>query len=390
MKNIKKICVVSGSRSEYGLLYWLLKEIELNIKFKLQFIVTGSHLSKEFGETYKQIKSEGFKIDKKIEILKFGNTNLGITKSIGSGIMQFAKPLKNLNPDIIVILGDRYEILALAIAALINKIPIAHIHGGEITEGAFDDSIRHSITKMSHLHFTSLESYRKRVIQLGENPNLVFNVGAIGMDGINKNNLLDKKTFEKKINFKLFNKNILVTYHPATLENNETKNKFMNILTVLKKYSEVGIIFTKSNADPDGLVINKLIDKFVQQNKNSICLYSLGQTLYHSALNQVDAVVGNSSSGIIEVPSYCIATVNIGDRQKGREKPHSVIDTDYSLINLTKSIDYALSDEIKKKLANYNNPYQRKNVSKNILKIISKNINKNLTQKKFYDYNFDY
>ena len=197
---------------------------------------------------------------------------------------------------------------------------------------------------------------------------------------------MDKKTFEKKINFKLFNKNILVTYHPATLENNETKNKFMNILTVLKKYSEVGIIFTKSNADPDGLIINKLIDKFVQQNKNSICLYSLGQTLYHSALNQVDAVVGNSSSGIIEVPSYCIATVNIGDRQKGREKPHSVIDTDYSLINLTKSIDYALSDEIKKKLANYNNPYQRKNVSKNILKIISKNINKNLTQKKFYDY----
>ena len=189
------------------------------------------------------------------------------------------------------------------------------------------------------------------------------------MDGI-KNNLLDKKTFEK-INFKLFNKNILVTYHPATLENNETKNKFMNILTVLKKYSEVGIIFTKSNADPDGLVINKLIDKFVQQNKNSICLYSLGQTLYHSALNQVDAVVGNSSSGIIEVPSYCIATVNIGDRQKGREKPHSVIDTDYSLINLTKSIDYALSDEIKK-LANYNNPYQRKNVSKNILKLFQR------------------
>lgn len=390
MKNIKKICVVSGSRSEYGLLYWLLKEINLNSKFKLQFIVTGSHLSKEFGETYKQIKLDGFKIDKKIEILKFGNTNLGISESIGFGIIQIAKSLKKLNPDILVILGDRYEIFATAIAALINKIPIAHIHGGEITEGAFDDSIRHSITKMSHLHFTSLEVYRKRIIQLGENPNLVFNVGAIGMDVINKNILLDRKSIEKKFNFKFKHKNILVTYHPATLEKNDTKKKFMNILKVLKKYPNVGIIFTKSNADPEGLLINELIDKFVNENKNSICLYSLGQTLYHSTLNQVDAVVGNSSSGIIEVPSYNIGTVNIGDRQKGREKPESVIDSDYSLVNLKKSIDYVLSDDLKYKLANYLNPYQRKNVSKNILKIISRNINKGLTQKKFYDYDFNF
>lgn len=390
MKNIKKICVVSGSRSEYGLLYWLLKEINLNSKFKLQFIVTGSHLSKEFGETYKQIKLDGFKIDKKIEILKFGNTNLGISESIGFGIIQIAKSLKKLNPDILVILGDRYEILASAIAALINKIPIAHIHGGEITEGAFDDSIRHSITKMSHLHFTSLEVYRRRIIQLGENPNLVFNVGAIGMDVINKKILLNRKSIEKKINFKFKHKNILVTYHPATLEKNDTKKKFMNILKVLKKYPNVGIIFTKSNADPEGLLINKLIDKFVNENKNSICLYSLGQTLYHSTLNQVDAAVGNSSSGIIEVPSYNIGTVNIGDRQKGREKPESVIDSDYSLVNLKKSIDYVLSDDLKYKIANYRNPYQRKNVSKNILKIISRNINKGLTQKKFYDYDFNF
>lgn len=388
MKYIKKICVVSGSRSEYGLLYWLLKEINLSSKFKLQFIVTGSHLSKDFGETYKQIKLDGFKIDKKIEILKFGNTNLGISKSIGLGITQFAKSFKKLNPDILVILGDRYEILACAIAALINNIPIAHIHGGEITEGAFDDSIRHSITKMSHLHFTSLEIYRRRVIQLGENPNLVFNVGAIGMDIINKKILLDKKSIEKKINFKFKDKNILVTYHPATLEKIDTNKKFMNILKVLKKYQDVGIIFTKSNSDPDGLMINKLIDKFVQENNNSICFYSLGQTLYHSTLNQVDAVVGNSSSGIIEAPSYNIGTVNIGERQKGREMPESIINSDYSMVNLKKSIDYVLSDRYKNKLAYYHNPYQRKNVSKNILKIISRNINKSLTQKKFYDYDF--
>ncbi|MCT7488790.1 UDP-N-acetylglucosamine 2-epimerase [Aliarcobacter cryaerophilus] len=382
---MKKICVVTGTRAEYGLLYWFLKEIESDKELQLQVIVTGMHLSPEFGLTYKEIEKE-FKINKKIEMLLSSDTSVGISKSMGLAQISFAESYDELKPDIVIVLGDRYEIFSATSAAMIARIPIAHIHGGEKTEGAFDESIRHSITKMSHLHFTATNEYKNRVIQLGEHPSRVFNVGGMGIENIKRFKLLSKDEFEKLIEFKLNIKNILVTFHPVTLENSTAKEQFQQLLDAIDELEDTNIIFTKANSDTDGRVINQMIDEYVTKNfQKSVQFTSLGQLRYLSALQYVDAVVGNSSSGLAEAPSFKIGTINIGDRQKGRIKASSVIDCEPNKDSILKSFEKLYSKEFQNSLINVKNPYGDGCASKRIVEIL-KNVDlKNILKKSFYD-----
>ena len=381
----RKICVVTGTRAEYGLLYWLMKEIEVDNKLELQLIVTGMHLSPEFGLTYKEVEKD-FKIDKKIEMLLSSDTAIGISKSMGLAQISFAEAYEELKPDILVVLGDRYEIFSAVSSAMIANIPIAHLHGGETTEGAFDESIRHSITKMSHLHFTATDSYRNRVIQLGEHPNRVFNVGGLGIDNIKKLRLLSKEEFEKSIDFKLNKKNILITFHPVTLENSTAQEQFQTLLDVVNELEETNIIFTKANSDTDGRIINSMIDEYVSKYKDkSVVFTSLGQLRYLSALQYVDAVVGNSSSGLAEAPSFKIGTINIGDRQKGRIMADSVIDCDISKTSIVAGFKKLYSEEFKKLLLNSENPYGNGGASVTIKEIIKDIDLSNILKKQFYD-----
>ncbi|WP_317367054.1 UDP-N-acetylglucosamine 2-epimerase [uncultured Tyzzerella sp.] len=386
---MKKICIVTGSRAEYGLLKPIIKGIKDDKDFILQIVVTGSHLSTEFGLTYKTIEDDGFIIDEKVEMLLSSDTKIGINKSIGLSIISFGEVFERLKPDLIVVLGDRYEIFAVCICAMVCNIKIAHLHGGEITEGAIDDSIRHCITKMSHIHFTSTEEYKNRVIQLGEQPETVFNVGAIGTENIKKLNLLNKEQLEKRINFKIKNNTVILTFHPVTLENKSSKEQFKNILDAIDSIKDINVIFTKANADTDGRIINNMIDEYVSKNKNTIAFDTMGQLNYFSALQFVDAVVGNSSSGIIEVPTFKIPTVNIGNRQKGRICSHSVINCDYEKNNIEMSIKKALSKSFKEEIKRYNNPYEKDNTCKNIIYYIKQFLkNNNDNMKKFYDIKF--
>ncbi len=381
-----KVCVVTGSRAEYGLLYWTLRELQHDPLISLQLCVTGMHLSPEFGLTYKQIESDGFYINKKIEILLSSDTAVGISKSVGLAIISFSEALDELQPDLVLLLGDRFEALAAATAAMIAKIPIAHCHGGESTEGLIDESIRHSITKMSHIHFTSTEEYRKRVIQLGELPSTVYNVGALGIENINRLVLLDKDEFQKSIGFELGRKNILVTFHPVTLEDSTAESQFNELLKALDELSDTKIIFTKPNADTDGRIIIKLIDEFVKQNpERSIAFVSLGQLRYLSALKYMDVVIGNSSSGLIEVPSFRKATIDIGDRQRGRIKAPSIISCSPDYYSIRKAIIKAFSEDFKNLLLEVKNPYGEKNPSSEIVNVIKNTEVKSLLKKKFFD-----
>ena len=381
----RKICIITGTRAEYGLLYWLLKEIEADKELQLQVIVTGMHLSPEFGLTYKEIEKE-FKINKKIEMLLSSDTSVGISKSMGLAQISFAESYDELKPDIVIVLGDRYEIFSATSAAMIARIPIAHIHGGEKTEGAFDESIRHSITKMSHLHFTATNEYKNRVIQLGEHPSRVFNVGGMGIENIKRLKLLSKDEFEKSIEFKLNSKNILVTFHPVTLENSTAKEQFQQLLDAIDELEDTNIIFTKANSDTDGRVINQMIDEYVTKNfQKSVQFTSLGQLRYLSALQYVDAVVGNSSSGLAEAPSFKIGTINIGDRQKGRIKASSVIDCEPNKDSILKSFEKLYSKEFQNSLINVKNPYGDGCASKKIVEILKSVDLENILKKSFYD-----
>ena len=381
----RKICVVTGTRAEYGLLYWLMKEIKADNDLQLQIIATGMHLSPEFGLTYKQIEKE-FKIDKKIEMLLSSDTPIGISKSMGLAQISFAESFEELKPDIIVVLGDRYEIFSAVSAAMIARIPIAHLHGGETTEGAFDESIRHSITKMSHLHFTATNEYKNRVIQLGENPQRVFNVGGMGIENIKRLKLLSKEEFEKSIDFKLNKKSILVTFHPVTLENSTAKDQFQELLDAIDELDDTSIIFTKANSDTDGRVINQMIDEYVSKNINkSVGFTSLGQLRYLSALQYINAVVGNSSSGLAEAPSFNIGTINIGDRQKGRIKADSVIDCKPSKNSIQQAFIKLFTKEFQKSLKTNKNPYGDGCASQEIIKVIKELDLKNILKKSFYD-----
>ncbi len=385
---MKKICVVTGTRAEYGLLRPLIKRINEDNQLELQIIATGMHLSPEFGSTYKEIGNDGFNIDEKIEILLSSDTPVGISKSIGLGIIGFADVFERLKPDMIIILGDRYEVFAAASAAMVSRIPIAHLHGGETTEGAIDEAIRHSITKMSYLHFTSTEKYRQRVIQLGEDPERVFNVGAIGIESIKELKLLNKSELEKSISFKLDKKTALVTFHPVTLENNTSKKQFQELLNALDKFKDLKIIFTKANSDTNGRIINSMIDEYVYSNKNrTIAFTSMGQLRYLSAMKYIDLVIGNSSSGIIEAPYFNVPTINIGDRQKGRTQAQSIINCKPIKQDIYYSIIKALSEKFINSIKDASNPYGNGVVSKKILMRIKESLNTGIELKKvFYDF----
>ena len=382
---MRKMCVVTSTRAEYGLLYWLLKEIEADSELKLQLIVTGMHLSPEFGLTYKEIEKE-FKIDKKIEILSSSHTSLDICAEMARVYEKFAPALAELKPDILVLLGDRYEIFGVAGVASIMQIPIAHIHGGETTQGAFDEAFRHSITKMSHIHFAATNEYANRIIQLGEDPSRVFNVGGPGIENIKKLNLLNKDEFEKSIKFKLAKKNILITFHPVTLENSSAREQFNELLNALDELEETNFIFTKANSDTDGDVINKMIDEYVSENpQKAVAFASLGQLRYLSAIKFVDIVLGNSSSGLLEVPSFKKATINIGDRQKGRARASSVIDVRPVKEEILAAIKRAYSKEFEQTLKDTINPYDGGNPSKKMVKVLKEIKLDGILKKKFYD-----
>jgi len=383
---IRKICVVTGSRADYGLLYWLMREIESIDNLKLQIVVTGMHLSPEFGLTFNQIEQDGFIIDYKVEMLLSSDSGIGISKSMGLGMIGFADAFEGLKPDLLVLLGDRFEIFSAASVATILKIPIAHLHGGETTEGAFDESFRHSITKMSHLHFVSMLDYRHRVIQLGEYPDRVFNVGAIGIDNIKRLSLLSRKDTEESIGFSLGKRNLLITFHPATLEKSTSKEQFSNLLGALEELENTNLFFTKTNADTDSRVINKMIDKYVKNHSDKAIAYtSLGQLRYLSVMKHMDGIVGNSSSGLLEAPSFKIGTVNIGDRQRGRIRSESVVDCDSSMESILSSIRKIYSHSFKEKLISIENPYGNGDTSTKIAKIISNYPLENILKKSFYN-----
>lgn len=380
----KKICIVTGGRSDYGLLRPLIKELSFDKRINLDILVTGMHLSSEFGMTIKEIEQDGFKISQKVEMLLNSDTSVGITKSIGLGLSSFAEVFDNLLPDLVILLGDRFEIFAVATAAFIAKIPIAHLHGGELTEGSLDDTFRHCITKMSSIHFVSSKTYRKRVIQLGENPDNVFTVGAIGLDNLRSMRILNKKNLETHLDFKFLKKNLLITFHPFDSDKLTIEKQMKELLLSLSSLSDTGLIITMPNADKHGKLLQDMIKKFVSNHQNAKYYCSLGQLMYLSCMHHVDGVIGNSSSGLIEAPALKKGTINIGDRQKGRLKAKSIIDCKSNQHEISKSINYLFTNEFQNIVKNADNPYGKHGATKKIIKIINKT-NFNKIKKVFYD-----
>lgn len=382
----KKICFFTGTRAEYGLLKPLIDELRAEKTVELQLIVSGMHLSPEFGLTYKEISLDGFSKVEKVEILLSSDTSVGVSKAMGLGMISYSEVLERLRPELLIGLGDRFELFSIVSAALVNNIPVAHIHGGELTFGAYDDSFRHAITKMSHLHFTSTEEYRKRVIQLGEDPKNVFNVGAIGLDNIKKMKLLSKSELEESISFKLDKPFFMVTYHPETLHRHSAGNHMIELLHALDYFKDYKIIFTKPNADNGGHEISRLIDNYVKKNQNRAKVFeSLGQLRYLSALNHAHMVIGNSSSGIIEMPGFKKPTVNIGDRQKGRIFPLSIIQCESDHGSIRRAIKTGLSEKTREKFKKTDNIYGKGNTAKKIKEIIVSQDYSKLIRKEFFD-----
>jgi GDP/UDP-N,N'-diacetylbacillosamine 2-epimerase (hydrolysing) len=383
---IKKIIgVVTGSRAEYFLLRWIMEGIRDSENLELQVIVTGMHLSPEFGLTYSDINKDGFRIDRKVEMLLSSDTASSVSKSMGLAMIGFADAFEQLQPDLLIVLGDRFEILAASAAAMIARIPILHIHGGETTEGAFDEAIRHSITKMAHFHFVAAEEYRRRVIQLGEHPKRVFQVGGLGIDCINKLILLDIDKLESLLDFKLGPKNLLVTFHPVTLEKDTSENQMNELLASLEVLKDTHLIFTMPNSDTDGRILFKMIEEFVAIHTNAKAFVSLGQLRYFSCIKHFDGVIGNSSSGLSEVPSFKKGTINIGDRQKGRLKAESIIDCEPEKNSIVNAIHELYSPSFQTKLATVKNPYGSGGASVSIVKFLEELCLDFKLKKKFFD-----
>ena len=381
----KKVAVFTGTRAEYGLLYWLLKDIQSDSDLSLQLLVTGMHLSPEFGCTYTQIEKDGFTIDEKIEILLSSDSAVGVAKSMGLGVLGFADALDRLKPDCLVILGDRFEALAAAQTAMILKIPIVHLHGGEITEGAYDDAIRHAISKLSYLHATSTEEYRTRVIQLGENPQRVKNVGAIGLDHLIRTEMMTVSQISDSLNFTLTKPYFLVTYHPVTLADEDPCTSFQALLDSLDCFPDHQVIITYPNADDGGRKIIPMLEIYAQNNPERVfAIPSLGQQRYLSVVKHADAVIGNSSSGVIEVPSFEVPTVNIGMRQKGRLAAKSVLNCEPNKDSITNSIQCAVDRAYKKSDEKIVNPYGSGDASSQVIEMI-KSLD-GCIMKTFFDY----
>jgi GDP/UDP-N,N'-diacetylbacillosamine 2-epimerase (hydrolysing) len=381
----RKICVITGTRAEYGLLRWVMQIISEDTKLKLQIIATGMHLSPEFGLTFRELEKDGFTIDKKVEMLLSSDSSVGIAKSMGLGVIGFADAFSALKPDLILVLGDRFEIFAAVSAALAARIPVAHISGGEATEGLIDEAIRHSITKMSHIHFVAAEEYRRRVIQLGEKPNSVLLVGGLGIDTIKRSKLMTRTELEASLNFSLGAKSLLVTFHPVTLEEATAGDQMGELLAALEKLEGTQLIFTLPNADTDGRVLIAMVQQFVAAHPNACVHTSLGQLRYLSTLASVDGVIGNSSSGLAEVPSFRKGTVNIGDRQRGRLMADSVINCDPNRASISAAIETLYSKEFQANLIKVRNPYGDGGASEKIVAHLKTVELDGILKKRFYD-----
>ena len=381
----RKICVVTGSRADYGLLRLVMKGIEAEPSLTLQIIATGMHLSPTFGLTYKEIEGDGFKIDQKVECLSSSDSPVAIAGATGKALSGCAKALDELRPDLVLVLGDRFEIFAACSAALLARIPIAHIHGGEVTAGAYDEAFRHSITKMSSIHFVATEEYEKRVIQLGEDPSTVHLVGGLGVDAIKELKLLNKDEIEQNLDIKFLDKSLLVTFHPATLEAQTPEEQIRELLAALSNRLDVTLIFTMSNADTGGLEIMGQIRDFVEKNENAFIFGSLGQLNYLSCMAIMDGVVGNSSSGILEAPSLKVGTINIGSRQLGRTQSQSVINVEPKTEEINWALEKLYSKDFKASLLVCKNPYGDGGASDQILRILRASNLTGITKKSFFD-----
>jgi len=381
----RKICFVTGTRAEFGLLKLLIHEVQTSPELELQLVATGMHLSPEFGLTYQEIEKTGIAIDARVEMLLSADTATAISKSMGLGLISYADVFARLCPDIIVLLGDRFEIFAAATAALISGIPVAHIHGGEKTEGAFDESLRHSITKMSNLHFVAAEEYQRRVIQLGEMPDRIFLVGGLGVDNIKHLKLLNRKELEEDLGFKLGAKNLLVTFHPVTLDAANSAVHMQELLAALAELDNTQLIFTMPNSDTNSRGLIRLVEQFVAHHSNAHVFYSLGQLRYLSCIKHMDGVIGNSSSGLLEAPTFKKGTVNIGDRQKGRLQATSVINCEPTRASIGSALEILYSRNFQGSLQQVVNPYGEGGATKKILNVIKDFPLKNLMNKTFYD-----
>lgn len=382
---MRKICIITGTRAEYGLLRWVMQGIKDDPELTLQVIATGMHLSPEFGLTYQAIEQDGFQIDRKVEMLTSSDTAVGIAKSMGLGMIGFADALHELQPDLIVVLGDRFEIFSAVSAALVARIPVAHLHGGEATEGLIDEAIRHAITKMSHLHFVAAEPYLQRVIQLGEQPDRVFLVGGLGIDNIKRLPLLERAALESSLDFKLGSKNLLITFHPVTLDTDIAANQMAELLAALADLDDTQLIFTLPNADTDGRALIKMVEQFVVKHSNARAYTSLGQLRYLSCVAQVDGVVGNSSSGLAEVPSFKKGTINIGDRQRGRLQAASVINCEPTRDGVAAAVNQLYSEDFQANLRYVINPYGNGGASEAIISTIKTVSLDGILKKRFYD-----
>jgi GDP/UDP-N,N'-diacetylbacillosamine 2-epimerase (hydrolysing) len=382
-----KICTVTGSRAEFYILKNLIRKLEKNKYFNQHLIVTGSHNLKTFGNTIKEINKEKIKIGSRVIIKLKNDSETGISQSFGEGVKLFSKAFLKIKPDILLILGDRYEIFAAAIAACLNRIPIAHIHGGERTEGAIDEAIRHSITKLSHMHFVSTNEYFRRVEQLGENRRNIFNVGSMGVESLKRIELLSQNELEKKLKIEFSKKNLLITFHPESLKSkNENKKKLTELLNSLKHLPDTTLIFTMPGADANFKMIVKEINQFIKKNKKSYFFKSLGDKLYFSLCKVVDLMIGNSSSGVIEMPSFKKGTINIGERQKGRIKAKSVLNVDFNEKKIRDKIRYSYSKKFNIFLRAVKNPYDQGKSSEKIIKILKTKDLNNILNKRFIDY----
>ncbi len=392
MSDKRKICVITGTRAEYGIMSLLMKSLQNDPKVELQIIVTNMHLSPEFGLTYKEIEADGFKIDKKVEMLLSSDTHTGTVKSMGVASIGFADVYEELNPDLIVILGDRYEMLAASSAALIFGIPVAHLHGGEISEGAYDDAIRHAITKLSYLHLTSTEEYRHRVIQMGESPERVHWVGSLGADNISNETLLSLHELEKSIGHNLGKNFIMATYHPVTKEPGQAEIQTKALLDALEGHlKEHNVLFTLPNSDTDGRIIAQMIEAWASKHKEQVAVISsLGRRRYYSALSHCVAVVGNSSSGLVEVPTFRKPTLNIGNRQKGRAQGNTIVNCAADRDSISEGLEKVLSHGFIREVSMHGvNPYSKEDTLQEIHRIlVETEIPKNAI-KQFYDIKFD-
>ena len=383
---MRKVCVVTGTRAEFGLLRWVMEGIQDSEWLELQLVVTGAHLSPEFGLTFREIEADGFQIDCKVEMLLSSDTAVGVSKSVGLAVTGLAEAFDKLRPDIVLLLGDRYEMWAAGAAATFARIPIAHIHGGELTEGAMDEAIRHGLTKMAHLHFVAAPEFRRRVIQLGESPERVFTVGAVGLDSIARSPLMCLDELQSSLGVELGKRNLLVTFHPVTLESGSALVQMKSLLHALDSFPDVHTFITLPNADMEGRGIINLIHEYVAHAPRAMAFKSLGQARYHSLMHYVDGVVGNSSSGLIEAPAMCKPTVNIGSRQSGRLRATSVVDCAPQTDSIIEAIQSIYTTEFQSRLANTINPYGILGASAKVVEVLETAPLKEILLKRFHDF----